>query len=82
MALSPTQEYFPERKLFHGFVPLVMGTKLDALLIGLDRTVSAALWEQAVSEAQRLTAMLNRFDPLSEVSRLNAAADSGEGAAS
>lgn len=78
MALSPMQEYFPERKLFHGFVPLVMGTKLDALLVGPERSVSAALWERAVSEAQRLNAMLNRFDPLSEVSRLNAAADSGD----
>ncbi len=82
MALSPMQDYFPERKLFHGFVPLVMGTKLDALLVGPERSVSAALWERAVSEAQRLNAMLNRFDPLSEVSRLNAAADSGEVAVS
>ena len=82
MAPSPMQEYFPERKLFHGFVPLVMGTKLDALLIGPDRSVSAQLWTQAVSEAERLNAMLNRFDPLSEVSRLNAAADSGEAAVS
>ena len=82
MALSPMQDYFPERKLFHGFVPLVMGTKLDALLVGPERSVSATLWERAVSEAQRLNAMLNRFDPLSEVSRLNAAADSGEVAVS
>lgn len=77
MASLPQSEYFSDKKLFHGFVPLVMGTKLDALWFGLDRAGSFPLWEALCAEAFRLDAMLNRFDPTSELSRLNAGSDSG-----
>ena len=78
MAGAPTYEYFPERALFHGFVPFVMGTKLDALLIGPAVQEARSLWETMCAEARRLNTLLDRFDASSEVSRLNAAADSGE----
>jgi thiamine biosynthesis lipoprotein len=77
MASVPQHEYFSDKKLFHGFVPLVMGTKLDALWFGLERAESVQLWEALCAEAFRLDAMLNRFDPSSELSRLNAASDAG-----
>lgn len=77
MAFAPQHEYFPDGKVFHGFVPRVMGTKLDALWVGPDRAASLPVWEALCAEAARLDAMLNRFDPCSELSRLNAASDSG-----
>lgn len=77
MVSLPQHEYFSDQKLFHGFVPLVMGTKLDALWFCLDRAASQGLWEALCAEVFRLDAMLNRFDPSSELSRLNAGSDSG-----
>ena len=77
MASIPQHEYFSDQRLFHGFVPLVMGTKLDALWFGPDRTESVRIWEALCAEAFRLDAMLNRFDPASELSRLNACSDAG-----
>lgn len=76
--MSPVHEYDPVRKLFHGFVPRVMGTKLDAIWLGQKESEARALWTAMCDEAQRLNALLDRFDPMSEVSRLNAASDSGE----
>jgi len=78
MSFSPTHEFYPERKLFHGFVPLVMGTKLELLLVGLGEPEALRLWENMCTEVVRLNALLDRFDPLSEVSRLNSAADYGQ----
>lgn len=78
MADSPSHAYYPDRALFHGVVPLVMGTKLEALLLGPDEQAALSLWEQMCAEAWRLNTLLDRFDASSEVSRLNAAADSGE----
>ena len=77
MAFSPQHEYFSDRKIFHGFVPFVMGTKLDALLVGPERAQALQVWEDLCAEVSRLDAMLNRFDPSSELSRLNAGADAG-----
>ena len=77
MAFSPQHEYFSDRKVFHGFVPFVMGTKLDVLLVGPGRELAREVWEDLCVEVSRLDALLNRFDPSSELSQLNAAADSG-----
>ncbi|MBR1576331.1 MAG: FAD:protein FMN transferase [Bacteroidales bacterium] len=78
MSGSPSHAFYPDRALFHGVVPHVMGTKLEALLLGAPERESLSLWERWCAEAQRLDAMLDRFDASSEVSRLNAASDSGE----
>lgn len=70
-------EYLPQRAVFHGFVPLVMGTKLDLLAVGVEEKAALALWDSMLEDAEALHGMLNRFDPRSEVSRLNSACDSG-----
>lgn len=77
MSLSARHEYFSDRQLFHGFVPLIMGTKLDALFVGVGRESALRVWEDLCAEVARLDGMLNRFDPSSELSRLNACADAG-----
>lgn len=76
--MSPVCEYDSVRKLFHGFIPRVMGTKLDAIWLGQDGPSARALWTDLCDEAERLNALLDRFNPVSELSRLNASADSGE----
>lgn len=66
-------EYIREGRMFHGFVPHVMGTKLDLLAVGVEEDAAEALWEDFRGELASLEARLNRFDPASEVARFNAA---------
>ena len=51
-----------------------MGTGLGIITAGAPRQKVEPLWKSLCEEAQRLDRMLNRFDPDSEVSSLNAAA--------
>lgn len=71
--LSSEHEYFSDSRVFHGFVPLVMGTKMEVLICGAEESLCNDLWEDMCSEAQRLDTMMNRFNPESEVSKINAA---------
>lgn len=71
--LSSEHEFFAEGQIFHGFVPHVMGTKLEMILCGVDKTAAESLWERMCSLAESLDHAMNRFDPRSEVSRLNSA---------
>ncbi len=57
--------------MFHGSLMNIMGTRLDVLMIGEEKLLSL-LWEDIVSEAERLHRMLNRFNPGSEISHVNA----------
>jgi len=54
-----------------------MGTKLSAVLIGLTQDDAKDLWKDLVAIATKYDKMLNRFDPQSEVFRLNTNCDSG-----
>ena len=74
----PSHEYFPQRSLFHGSVPRVMGTRLELIIVGKSAEDSLELWEKLCAEAFRLDLMLNRFDPGSELSELNSLSDAGE----
>lgn len=63
--------YYASSQLFHGSLSYIMGTQLDVLLVGGDRPMLAQVWNEVEAEVVRLDKMLNRFDPESEVSRLN-----------
>lgn len=63
--------------MFHGLVPLVMGTRLEAIVPDADAGTVGLLWERLSDKAMELSRLLTRFEPGSEVSRLNA---SDEGA--
>ena len=49
-----------------------MGTRFDLLVHGMSRTPAAAIWEAVCTLLEDMDRMLDRFNPTSEVSRLNA----------
>lgn len=64
-------EYIAEEQVFHGFVPRVMGTRLEMLIIGKSEEEAGQLWDRLHDLAFSLDRIMNRFDPESEVSMLN-----------
>lgn len=64
-------EYIEEGQIFHGHIPRVMGTRLEVLTVGMSQEIMTRLWDKVSSKALALDAMLNRFEPSSEVSILN-----------
>ena len=72
--LTTEREYYAEESLFHGFVPRVMGTRFDLLIAGIDSPRADALWERTAALLELLNRVFDRFDPASEVARVNAAA--------
>lgn len=69
--MKPFTEYIADGMIFHGEIPHVMGTRLEMLVVGMEEGTVMALWERLHELVFRLDGMLNRFDPESEVSRLN-----------
>lgn len=64
-------KYYADESMFHGFIPHVMGTRLDILMIHSNLPLLNMLWAHITDELERLDKMLNRFDVTSEVSKLN-----------
>jgi FAD:protein FMN transferase len=62
--------YYEKSGMFHGSMPSIMGTRLDALLFGTDEVLLDVTWNEVVSELGRLQQMMNIFDPGSELSNL------------
>ena len=54
-----------------------MGTKLSGVIVGASEGAARFAWMDALSLAGELEGLLNRFDPASEVSLLNAGAGAG-----
>lgn len=57
--------------MFHGSLSRIMGTRFDVLILGVEKEHSTNIWELFQQELEYLDHMLNRFDPNSEVSRIN-----------
>jgi len=66
----PYFNYYHKSNLFHGSMMNIMGTRLDAVMIGSE-SLLAKVWEQIIAETERLYRMLNRFDAASDISRIN-----------
>ena len=64
-------KYYENEAMFHGFIPHIMGTRFDILLIHSDIDRLNTLWADITYELERLNKILNRFDPHSEVSKIN-----------
>ncbi|MDR2468902.1 MAG: FAD:protein FMN transferase [Tannerella sp.] len=63
--------YYPSSQLFHGAAPRLMGTRLDALLFGVERERMEMVWRQMIAEIGRLERMMSRFDTEAILFRLN-----------
>lgn len=72
--LRNDSEYDAQGLVFHGSIPHVMGTRMELVAVGSDKETMDALWSWSCVEAETLDTVLNRFDPESEVSRLNLSA--------
>ena len=64
--------YYDDATLFHGSLSILMGTRFDMIVAGESREKMEGIWTGICREAARLERMFNRFDPLSEVSEVNA----------
>ena len=70
--------YYLSSGFLHVSVPMLMGTQMDALLFGDDRRQLEKVWKSAENELILLEKMLNRFDPESEISKINTNAQFSE----
>ena len=64
-------QYYDNESMFHGFIPHIMGTRFDILIIHPDVTLLHRIWVTITNELEYLDRILNRFDPKSEVSKIN-----------
>ena len=62
--------YYKKSSLFHGSAMNIMGTRLDAVMIGRESLLSE-VWKKLIAETGRLHRMLNRFDTASDISHIN-----------
>ena len=64
-------EYLCDLKLFRGYIPRVMGTKMDFITLGTPEEYVVPLWNEVCEMTEKLDAIFNRFSPESEVWAFN-----------
>ena len=69
--MNSETSYIPQSRAFHASCPLVMGTRLDLLMVGTEPGPAEALWQEALSWLGKMEKMLNRFDENGETGRIN-----------
>lgn len=69
--MNTTSEFMADGRTFHGVIPLIMGTRLEMLVIDTEEAVMGPVWNWLCLEAEHLNSILNRYDPESELTRLN-----------
>lgn len=65
--------YEPESRTAYCRAEKLMGTRLEILLTDIEKRAAELIFETLIGEIASADALLNRFDPSSEVSRLNSA---------
>lgn len=63
--------YYESSQMFHGSMMNIMGTRFDIIIIGKSQSESESIWFKVELELKRLNHIMNRFDKLSEASRVN-----------
>lgn len=69
--LETITKYYDDESMFHGFIPHIMGTRFDILIIHPDFKRLSHIWLNIANELENLDKILNRFIPESEISLLN-----------
>ena len=66
--------YLDAGRLFHGSVPMVMGTRFDMVIPDISENAARLIWKELCDWLEGADALLNRFDEGSEVARINSGA--------
>lgn len=66
--------YLDAGRLFHGSVPMVMGTRFDMVIPDIAENAARLIWKDLCDWLEGADALLNRFDEGSEVARINSGA--------
>ncbi len=66
--------YYADESMFHGFIPRSMGTRFDLLLVDIGQEAAVRCWQDIADLLRHLELVFDRFNPDSEVSRVNSAA--------
>ena len=69
-----TCRYHDSSQLFHGAMTEIMGTRFDIVLPTKEKRLAEQMWTDIVLLLNGLDEMLNRFNPQSELSKINAEA--------
>lgn len=69
-------KHYESPRMSHGFMGQIMGTRFNILIFNKCRGESEFIWEMIQHELIQLNNILNRFDPFSEVSKINRYASS------
>ena len=54
-------KYYKDEAMFHGFIPHIMGTRFDILIIHSDFTLLNRIWAVIINEIEHLDKILNRL---------------------
>ena len=65
-------EYIDQIRTFSGTMPRVMGTRLDLIVCDVDNYEAHRIWDSICGDLEMLDGILDRFNPSSEVSEINA----------
>lgn len=57
--------------LFYGSAQNIMGTKMEVLIVGKPKEMAEQCWAEVLNEVLRLEKRLSKFDPESELYRIN-----------
>jgi thiamine biosynthesis lipoprotein len=72
--IGVTSKYYENESMFHGFIPHIMGTRFDILIIHSNESQMNDIWVSIVDELEQLDKMLNCFNTKSEASYINSRA--------
>lgn len=66
-----TVEYLAEERAFYVLVPSIMGTRFEMIIYGKEQSEAVEIWREIATKLEGWHKMLNRFDPESEVAKIN-----------
>lgn len=77
-----TVEYLAEERAFYVLVPSIMGTRFEMIIYGKEQSEAVEIWREIATKLEGWHKMLNRFDPESEVAKINGYNDTSDHAIS
>lgn len=69
--LNISSRFHHEACTFYGSAQSIMGTRMEVLVVGKPKDIVEQCWTDVVNEVLRLEKLLSKFDPESELYRIN-----------